>query len=83
MRFVVLAMRALLTLAAGGLAGLSGYLLLLTGAPANRGKRKIFDENNRLRLADGCVILGREFDRTELKRLVAADSDASDRFTGP
>jgi len=51
-----------------------GYdLLLLTGAPANRGKRKIFDENNRLRLADGCVILGREFDRAELKRLVAGD----------
>jgi len=51
-----------------------GYdLLLLTGAPANRGKRKIFDENNRLRLADGCVILGREFDRDELKRLVAGD----------
>jgi DNA-binding LacI/PurR family transcriptional regulator len=51
-----------------------GYdLLLLTGAPADRGKRKIFDENNRLRLADGCVILGREFDRVELKRLVAGD----------
>jgi len=51
-----------------------GYdLLLLTGAPATRGKRKIFDENNRLRLADGCVILGREFDREELKRLVAGD----------
>ncbi len=51
-----------------------GYdLLLLTGAPANRGKRKIFDEHNRLRLADGCVILGREFDRAELKRLVAGD----------
>lgn len=51
-----------------------GYdLLLLTGAPARRGKRKIFDENNRLRLADGCVILGREFDRTELRRLVAGD----------
>jgi DNA-binding LacI/PurR family transcriptional regulator len=51
-----------------------GYdLLLLTGAPASRGKRKIFDENNRLRLADGCVILGREFDREELKRLLAGD----------
>src|SRR5688572_1779405 len=51
-----------------------GYdLLLLTGAPANRGKRNIFDENNRLRLADGCVILGREFDRAELKQLVAGD----------
>lgn len=51
-----------------------GYdLLLLTGAPANRGKRKIFHENNRLRLADGCVILGREFDRAELRRLVAGE----------
>jgi DNA-binding LacI/PurR family transcriptional regulator len=51
-----------------------GYdLLLLTGAPASRGKRKIFDEHNRLRLADGCVILGREFDREELKRLVEGD----------
>jgi len=51
-----------------------GYdLLLLTGAPASRGKRKIFDENNRLRLADGCVILGREFDREELKRLANGD----------
>ncbi|RZA29717.1 MAG: LacI family transcriptional regulator [Lysobacteraceae bacterium] len=51
-----------------------GYdLLLLTGASAHRGKRKIFDENNRLRLADGCVILGREFDRAELSRLVSGD----------
>jgi DNA-binding LacI/PurR family transcriptional regulator len=51
-----------------------GYdLLLLTGAPASRGKRKIFHENNRLRLADGCVILGREFDRGELKQLVNGD----------
>ena len=51
-----------------------GYdLLLLTGAASPHGKRKIFHENNRLRLADGCVILGREFDRAELKRLVAGD----------
>jgi DNA-binding LacI/PurR family transcriptional regulator len=51
-----------------------GYdLLLLTGAPSQRGKRKIFHENNRLRLADGCLILGREFDRDELTRLVAGD----------
>jgi DNA-binding LacI/PurR family transcriptional regulator len=51
-----------------------GYdLLLLTGAANSNGKRKIFDENNRLRLADGCVILGREFDRAELKRLVSGD----------
>ena len=51
-----------------------GYdLLLLTGAAPRRGKRKIFDENVRLRLADGCLILGRSFDRAELKRLVAGD----------
>lgn len=51
-----------------------GYdLLLLTGAAHRRGKRKIFDENIRLRLADGCLILGRAFDRAELKRLVAGD----------
>src|SRR5690606_21889795 len=37
-----------------------GYdLLLLTGAGR---KRKIFGDNARLRLADGCVILGRKFD---------------------
>lgn len=51
-----------------------GYdLLLLTGAPALRGRRRIFHENTRFRLADGCVILGREFDRGELERLVAGD----------
>jgi DNA-binding LacI/PurR family transcriptional regulator len=51
-----------------------GYdLLLLTGAPSPGGKRKIFHENNRLRLADGCIILGRQFDRVELKRLVSGD----------
>jgi DNA-binding LacI/PurR family transcriptional regulator len=55
-------------------AQLLGYdLLLLTGAASPGGKRKIFHENNRLRLADGCVILGREFDRAELRQLVAGD----------
>jgi DNA-binding LacI/PurR family transcriptional regulator len=50
-----------------------GYdLLLLTGA-AHQGHRKIFSENNRLRLADGCLVLGREFDQDELTRLVAGD----------
>lgn len=50
-----------------------GYdLLLLTGATGGA-KRKIFHENNRLRLADGCLILGREFDRDELVRLVGGD----------
>mgnify|MGYP000303642523 FL=1 len=48
-----------------------GYdLLLLTGAGK---ERKIFGENARLRLADGCLILGRKFDNTELARLVAGD----------
>jgi DNA-binding LacI/PurR family transcriptional regulator len=51
-----------------------GYdLLLLTGSPTARGKRKIFHETNRLRLADGCVVLGRDMDRDELKRLVSGD----------
>ncbi|KKB13340.1 LacI family transcriptional regulator [Devosia geojensis] len=48
-----------------------GYdLLLLTGAGSNR---RIFGENVRLRLADGCIILGRQFDRDELARLVSGD----------
>lgn len=48
-----------------------GYdLLLLTGAGT---PRRIFGENVRLRLSDGCIILGREFEREELARLVAGD----------
>ncbi len=48
-----------------------GYdLLLLTGAAQ---QRKIFGENVRLRLADGCLVLGRKFDSAELARLVAGD----------
>lgn len=47
-------------------------LLLLTGAGVGR-ERKIFSDGNRLRIADGCLVLGREFDRAELKRLVAGD----------
>ena len=50
-----------------------GYdLLLLTGA-AKGTERKIFGKNTRLRLADGCLVLGREFDRQELERLVLGD----------
>jgi DNA-binding LacI/PurR family transcriptional regulator len=50
-----------------------GYdLLLLTGS-AGGAKRKMFGDNTRLRLADGCLVLGREFDRGELERLVAGD----------
>src|SRR6218665_4013355 len=47
-------------------------LLLLTSAGVGN-NRKIFSENNRLRIADGCLVLGREFDRAELARLVAED----------
>jgi DNA-binding LacI/PurR family transcriptional regulator len=52
-----------------------GYdLLLLTAASRDaRGRKRLFAENNRLRLADGCLILGNEFDREELARLVAGD----------
>jgi DNA-binding LacI/PurR family transcriptional regulator len=46
-------------------------LLLLTGVGG--GQKKIFAENNRLRLADGCIVLGREFDSDELRRLVTGD----------
>jgi DNA-binding LacI/PurR family transcriptional regulator len=46
-------------------------LLLLTSAPVVEGRRRIFHEDNRLRLADGCVLIGRSFDRVELSRLVA------------
>ncbi|MEU4565186.1 LacI family DNA-binding transcriptional regulator [Micromonospora sp. NPDC023956] len=46
-------------------------LLLLTSAPVTDGRRRIFHDDNRLRLADGCVLLGRSLDREELGRLVA------------
>ncbi|MFC0529364.1 LacI family DNA-binding transcriptional regulator [Phytohabitans kaempferiae] len=48
-------------------------LLLFTSAPVNSGTRRIFHENNRLRLADGCVLLGRDMPRDELARLIAED----------
>ena len=37
-------------------------LLLLTSAPVIDGRRRIFTQDNRLRLADGCVLLGRSLD---------------------
>ncbi|MEJ8821182.1 LacI family DNA-binding transcriptional regulator [Variovorax humicola] len=50
-----------------------GYdLLLLTGV-GQGAQRKIFAEESRLRIADGCIVLGRAFDRDELQRLVAGD----------
>jgi DNA-binding LacI/PurR family transcriptional regulator len=45
-------------------------LLLLTSSPVSDGRRRIFHQDNRLRLADGCVLLGRSLDRAELTRLV-------------
>lgn len=47
-------------------------LLLLTGS-AGESQRKIFAEGNRLRIADGCLVLGKAFDPAELERLVAGD----------
>ena len=46
-------------------------LLLLTSAPVDGGRRRMFAEGSRIRLADGCVLLGREVDRGDLERLVA------------
>ncbi|GLY73828.1 LacI family DNA-binding transcriptional regulator [Actinoallomurus iriomotensis] len=46
-------------------------LLLLTSVPVIDGRRRIYHEANRLRLADGCVLLGRSLDRDELARLVS------------
>jgi LacI family transcriptional regulator len=46
-------------------------LLLLTSAPVEDGRRRIFAEGSRIRLADGCVLFGREIDRDDLARLVA------------
>lgn len=48
-------------------------LLLFTSAPAVGGRRRIYQEGNRLRLADGCVLLGRQLDRDDLTRLVAEE----------
>ncbi|MEV7331915.1 LacI family DNA-binding transcriptional regulator [Micromonospora sp. NPDC093244] len=44
-------------------------LLLFTSAPVVDGRRRIFHQDNRLRLADGCILLGREIDGAELQRL--------------
>lgn len=52
-----------------------GYdLLLMTAAGrGENGRKRIFGESSRLRLADGCLILGGQFDPEELGRLVAGD----------
>jgi DNA-binding LacI/PurR family transcriptional regulator len=48
-------------------------LLLFTSAPVSGGARRIFHENNRLRLADGCLLLGREIPHEELRRLIVEE----------
>lgn len=52
-----------------------GYdLLLMTAAGRDAaGRKRMFGESNRLRLADGCLILGAQFDNEELAQLVAGD----------
>ncbi|WP_162795329.1 LacI family DNA-binding transcriptional regulator, partial [Nonomuraea lactucae] len=46
-------------------------LLLFTGATASGERRRIFSAESRVRLADGCVLLGRTVDRGDLARLLA------------
>ncbi|HUR06318.1 MAG TPA: LacI family DNA-binding transcriptional regulator [Nonomuraea sp.] len=47
-------------------------LLLFTSARAVSGaRRQIFSEDSRVRLADGCLLLGRTVDRDDLARLLA------------
>ncbi|MER7503355.1 LacI family DNA-binding transcriptional regulator [Nonomuraea pusilla] len=46
-------------------------LLLFTSAPVVDGRKRVYHQDHRLRLADGCVLLGRELDREDLTRLVS------------
>jgi DNA-binding LacI/PurR family transcriptional regulator len=45
-------------------------LLLFTSAPVTDGQRLVFHEHNRLRIADGSLLLGRRIPADELSRLV-------------
>jgi DNA-binding LacI/PurR family transcriptional regulator len=51
---------------------LGADLLMFTSTPVLEGRRRLFHESSRLRLADGCLLLGREMDADDLERL--ADS---------
>jgi DNA-binding LacI/PurR family transcriptional regulator len=46
-------------------------LLLFTSATSAGSGRRIFSQDSRIRLADGCILLGRTVDRDDLTRLVA------------
>ena len=52
---------------------LGADLLVFTSARVTGGRRKLLEPGTRLRLADGCVLLGREMDAQELKDLVELD----------
>ncbi len=52
---------------------LGADLLVFTSAPVTEGKRRLLQPGTRLRLADGCVLLGREMDQDELRELVELD----------
>ena len=54
-----------------------GYdLLLMTSAERDAtGAKRVFGEPNRMRIADGCLLLGRKFDGDDLARLVSEDFD--------
>lgn len=45
-------------------------LLFFTGTPAESGSKRIFHPATRLRLADGCILLGKEMHSGDLTRLV-------------
>ncbi|BDZ49383.1 LacI family transcriptional regulator [Frondihabitans sucicola] len=49
---------------------LGADLLMFTSTPVLDGRRHLFHESSRLRLADGCLLLGREMDADDLARLV-------------
>lgn len=48
-------------------------LLVFTSARVQGGRRRLLAPGTRLRLADGCVLLGREMDKDELRELVELD----------
>jgi DNA-binding LacI/PurR family transcriptional regulator len=52
---------------------LGADLLVFTSAPVVDGRRRLLQPGTRLRLADGCVLLGREMDKDELRELVELD----------
>lgn len=45
-------------------------LLFFTSSPVEDGSRRLFHKNTRLRLADGCILLGQRMDGDDLARLV-------------